>query len=192
VLPVIVGTLSAAAPAAPASTLGVAPASTLAAPVAASASTIIVPPFPTVRANTRLGNRDYLIQTNWLNAGGGFCSNGVRRLQVDVQGAGTGTVTSAPSGVSCGGANCATFFAPGTAVTLSASVASDSVFAGWVGCDVASGTTCQVTLGSDRGVIARVNPICSPTCYRSCFSECMGDGGLPRLCIPECKALCGC
>jgi hypothetical protein len=71
-------------------------------------------------------------------------------------------------------------------------VASDSVFAGWVGCDVASGTTCQVTLGSDRGVIARVNPICTPACYRSCFAECMSDGGLPRICVPECKALCGC
>jgi hypothetical protein len=195
VLPVIVGTLSAA----PATTLNATPATTLtAAPVstlsAAPAASIIItpPPFPTVRANTHLGNRDYLIQTNWLNAGGGSCSNGVRRLQVDVQGAGTATVTSQPSGVSCGGANCATFFAPGTAVTLTASVASDSVFAGWVGCDVASGTTCQVTLGSDRGVIARVNPICTPTCYRSCFAECMSDGGLPRICVPECKALCGC
>jgi hypothetical protein len=102
------------------------------------------------------------------------------------------SLVSQPSGVSCGGANCATFFAPGTAVTLTASVASDSVFAGWVGCDVASGTTCQVTLGSDRGVIARVNPICSQSCYKSCFSECMSDGGLPRICIPECKTLCGC
>ena len=203
VLPVIIGTIS-AAPAAPATTLSAAPATAIsaapataisAAPatmLAASASTITLPPLPTVRANTHLGNRDYLIQTNWLNAGGGFCSNGVRRLQVDVQGAGTGTVTSAPSGVSCGGANCATFFAPGSTVTLTASATSDSVFAGWVGCDVASGTSCQVTLGSDRGVIARVNPICTVSCYRDCFSDCMADGGLPRICVPECKALCGC
>jgi len=197
VLPVIVGTFS-AAPSAPATTVSAAPASTLsaasatlAAPAAATAI-IIDPPFPTTRANTHLGNRDYLLQTNWLNAGGGFCSNGVRRLQVDVQGAGTATVTSQPSGVSCGGANCATYFTPGTAVTLTASVASDSVFAGWVGCDVSSGATCQVTLGSDRGVIARVNPICSRSCYNSCYAECMSDGGLPRICIPECRTLCGC
>jgi hypothetical protein len=31
----------------------------------------------TARANTHLGDRDYLIETNWLNANGGACANGV-------------------------------------------------------------------------------------------------------------------
>jgi hypothetical protein len=163
------------------------------APAPGAASKLIVPPSPfgTTRANMRLGARDYFIQTNWLNANGGLCSLGVRRLQVDVTGAAI-TVDSQPAGISCGGAGCVHFFDPGVTVTLMASVPSDSVFKEWVGCDWVSGQTCQVALTRDRGVIARAAPICSPSCYQDCFADCRSEGKLARACVAQCKALCGC
>ena len=80
---------------------GGAPPAPAPAPAAAAAKIIVPPPIESTRANMRLGNRDYLIQTNWLNADGGFCALGARRLQVDVTGAGI-TVDSQPAGISCG------------------------------------------------------------------------------------------
>jgi hypothetical protein len=53
-------------------------------------------------------------------------------LDVARDGAGTGTVTSTPGGLSCGTA-CATQLLEGTAVSLSASPATGSLFGGWAG-----------------------------------------------------------
>ena len=160
-------------------------------PVLTTGAAVTIPQ-PTATANTHLGNRDYLIQTNWLNANGGGCSNGVRQLRVDVTGGGTATVTSQPARVSCGGANCLSYFDPGAAVTLTATVAPGSLFRGWSGCDSVSGQTCYLNMGSNRAVIARAAPVCNQSCYKSCLSSCEKDGGLARICIPECGADCGC
>lgn len=68
-------------------------------------------------------------------------------------GAATGTVTSEPAGIDCGG-SCANLYTQGTTVTLVAHPASTASFLGWGGCDSADGNRCTVTLGGDRQVVA--------------------------------------
>ena len=74
-------------------------------------------------------------------------------LSVLRAGAGTGSVSSNPTGISCG-TDCSEAYNSGTSVTLTASAASGSTFAGWSGCDSASGTTCTVTMNAARTVTA--------------------------------------
>jgi lysophospholipase L1-like esterase len=76
-------------------------------------------------------------------------------LSVTKSGAGTGTVSSNPSGVSCG-STCTANYASGTSVTLTAAAASNSTFAGWGG--ACSGTgTCTVSMTQARSVTATFN-----------------------------------
>jgi len=83
-------------------------------------------------------------------------SGGTRTLNVSRSGTGNGTVTSSPAGINCGG-TCSSSFAYNTAVTLSASAAPGSTFAGWSG-EGCSGTgTCQVTMTQTRNVTAQFN-----------------------------------
>lgn len=77
---------------------------------------------------------------------------GVADLTVATNGNGMGTVTSSPSGISCGVA-CSAAFADGTVVTLSPSAGTNSGFTGWGG--ACSGTgACAVTMSADRSVTA--------------------------------------
>jgi hypothetical protein len=84
-------------------------------------------------------------------------------LTVTKSGAGAGTVTSAPPGISCGGA-CIAPFAPGTVVTLTAASATGSAFAGWSGgVPACSGTgTCTVTMNQAQSVAATFNIMVPP------------------------------
>jgi PKD repeat protein len=75
------------------------------------------------------------------------------RLQVGTQGGGTGSITSAPAGISCAG-SCEATFAAGTVVTVTATPDTGSVFAGWSG-DCNGTRTCSVTMDSPRSVQAR-------------------------------------
>ena len=66
-------------------------------------------------------------------------------------GTGSGTITSSPTGINCG-STCSATFNSGAAVTLTATAASGSVFAGWSGNGCSSGsvtlvanTTCTAT-----------------------------------------------
>src|SRR5262249_37898443 len=59
-------------------------------------------------------------------------------LSVNTSGSGSGVVTSTPPGINCG-ASCSASFVSGTVVTLTASPAAGSSFAGW------SGPTCRGT-----------------------------------------------
>ena len=75
-----------------------------------------------------------------------------RRLTVSKLGTGSGTVTSTPTGISCGTA-CTATFTDGQWVTLVSTPAGGSVFGGWGG--ACSGTsTCQVQMSADRSVTA--------------------------------------
>jgi predicted nucleotidyltransferase len=78
-------------------------------------------------------------------------------LTVQRSGAGSGVVSSTPSGVGCG-ADCNETFVFGTVVTLSASAAAGSSFAGWSGEDCAGLGDCQVTMGQARTVSAMFVP----------------------------------
>ena len=74
-------------------------------------------------------------------------------LSVIRAGAGTGSVSSSPPGISCG-TDCSEPYDSGTSVTLTASPASGSTFNGWNGCDAVSGATCTVTMSASRSVTA--------------------------------------
>src|SRR5208283_3647371 len=77
--------------------------------------------------------------------GGQPGSLGNLTLSVSTIGTGSGTVTSSPSGISCG-STCAASYSSGTRVTLTASPASGSTFAGWSGGGCSGTGTCSVTM----------------------------------------------
>lgn len=83
-----------------------------------------------------------------------------KTLTVSKDGAGSGTVTSAPAGIDCGAA-CAHAFDTGTMVTLNPNPATGSDFTGWSG--ACSGTgTCQVTMDDEKSVTATYSLSVSP------------------------------
>ena len=70
-------------------------------------------------------------------------------LTVSKTGAGSGTVTSSPSGINCG-TTCSAGFNSGQSVTLTAAAGTGSTFSGWSG-EGCSGTgTCVVTMNAAR------------------------------------------
>jgi hypothetical protein len=77
-------------------------------------------------------------------------------LTVSKSGAGSGTVASSPAGISCG-STCSMPFDTGTQVTLSATPAAGSTFAGWSGGGCSGTGDCVVTLSSDTAVTATFN-----------------------------------
>jgi RHS repeat-associated protein len=82
-------------------------------------------------------------------------------LTVTKTGSGTGTLTSSPSGIDCG-ASCSSSFDWGTAVTLTAAPASDSLFQGWSGACTGTASVCTVTLDQAQNVTADFVPAFKP------------------------------
>ena len=76
----------------------------------------------------------------------------MQTLTVQKSGSGSGTVTSAPSGINCGN-TCSASFPTGNTVTLTPSPANGSTFVVWSG--ACSGTTCTVTMSTDQTVSAQ-------------------------------------
>jgi|GEM_PF-2430869 len=77
-------------------------------------------------------------------------------LTVAKAGNGTGTVTSSPAGINCGG-TCSANFNSGTQIVLTAAASAGSSFAGWAGCDSSSGANCTIALNSARTATATFN-----------------------------------
>ncbi|MGZ4249061.1 MAG: InlB B-repeat-containing protein [Solirubrobacteraceae bacterium] len=77
-------------------------------------------------------------------------------LTVSRTGSGSGNVSSSPAGVDCG-ASCQYSFGAGTQVTLTATPAPGSSFAGWLGSGCAATGACRITLGQDTSVTASFN-----------------------------------
>src|SRR5207245_6767756 len=69
----------------------------------------------------------------------------------------SGSANSAPPGITCGIA-CAAGYSTGTAVILTATLASGGTFGGWQGCDTVSGLSCTLTLTTSRFVAAGFGP----------------------------------
>jgi uncharacterized delta-60 repeat protein len=85
-------------------------------------------------------------------------------LKLTKAGTGSGTVTSAPAGIDCGG-TCSAVFPYGTIVTLTATPTPGSVFTGWSGDpDCADGT---VTLNDDRSCTATFDVLATLTVTRA-------------------------
>ena len=74
-------------------------------------------------------------------------------MTVAAAGTGTGRVVTQPAGIDCG-ATCTHEFSPDTQVTLTATPAAGSSFAGWSGGGCAGTSTCTVTLSADTTVTA--------------------------------------
>src|SRR6185295_9913725 len=74
-------------------------------------------------------------------------------LSVNKTGTGSGTVTSNPAGISCGG-TCTASYTSGTVVTLTASAAGGSTFSGWSGGGCSGTGTCSVTMTAATTVTA--------------------------------------
>jgi len=74
-------------------------------------------------------------------------------LGVTRAGGGSGSVTSSPGTITCG-SSCSALFDVGTSVTLTAAPASNSIVAGWLGCDSTTATTCTVAMNAARSVTA--------------------------------------
>ena len=81
----------------------------------------------------------------------------VNLLTANKGGSGAGTVTSTPAGIDCG-AFCSSGFNPGEVVSLTATPATGSVFAGWSG-DCTGTGACSVTMDANRTVGATFNSL---------------------------------
>jgi phospholipase C len=73
-------------------------------------------------------------------------------LSVSLQGTGTGTVTSSPTGINCG-TTCSASFPTGSMVTLTATPAAGATFTGW-GAPCSGTGTCVITLAQSTSVVA--------------------------------------
>jgi len=72
-------------------------------------------------------------------------------------GSGSGTVTSSPSGIDCGGA-CSQSYVSGSSILLTAVPSAGSQFSGWSGaCTGTAPNSCTVTLNSNQSVTATFN-----------------------------------
>ncbi|MBI3900080.1 MAG: hypothetical protein HY308_17565 [Gammaproteobacteria bacterium] len=80
-------------------------------------------------------------------------SNSSTHYILNVTTSGSGTVTSDPAGVACGG-DCNESYAGNTAITLTAVAATGSVFSGWSGDCAGTNLSCTVTMSAARNVIA--------------------------------------
>jgi hypothetical protein len=83
-------------------------------------------------------------------------------LEVVKTGSGSGEVTSSPAGIECG-ATCKAEFKEGSTVTLTATHAPASVFAGWSGGGCSGTGACEVTLTAATTVTASFEPLPPPT-----------------------------
>jgi hypothetical protein len=81
-------------------------------------------------------------------------------LIVEKSGLGSGTVTSAPSGIDCGG-TCSARFPTGNSVSLTATEAPGSTFVTWSGACSGAGP-CTVMMLGDQVVSAQFDPVPAP------------------------------
>ena len=90
-----------------------------------------------------------------LSGGGDPPPPGSFTLSVAKAGTGSGTVTSSPTGISCGG-DCSEAYTNGTSVSLTATPASGSTFGGWSGACTGTGS-CALSMTANRSVTATFN-----------------------------------
>ncbi|MBF0339084.1 MAG: DUF1566 domain-containing protein [Nitrospirae bacterium] len=90
---------------------------------------------------------------------GGYTGS-VYNLNVSVSGTGSGTVTSSPSGISCG-SSCSALFTKDSSVTLTATASDNSTFTGWGGDCSGTSSTCPLTMSAAKTVTATFTKSCN-------------------------------
>jgi streptogramin lyase len=88
-------------------------------------------------------------------------------LKVSKTGTGTGTVTSSPPGISCGG-DCEESYWEGKEVELTAAASEGSKFVGWSGSGCSGTGVCKVTMSSAKEVEAKFDLLPKYTLKVSC------------------------
>jgi hypothetical protein len=99
-------------------------------------------------------------------------------LSVTTGGTGAGSVTSVPTGISCGAA-CAATVPQGTPMTLTATAASGSTFAGWGGACSGTAATCAWTMTTNTSVTVTFNTRGAPVPVASSLSPASATVGSP-------------
>jgi ABC-type phosphate transport system substrate-binding protein len=123
-----------------------------------------------------------------------FVPVGQYLLKVKLAGAGSGTVTSSPSGINCG-TECEASYVEGTLVKLTATPGSGSKAAVFSGCDSVNGGVCEVTMNAAKSVTATfeaesTSPVdCSGSDIGGAGSTLQGPAQT-QIWIPGFKALC--
>ncbi len=79
---------------------------------------------------------------------------GYYTLTVNKAGNGTGTVTSSPGGIDCGGI-CSASFLDGARITLTAAPDTGWLFIGWSGDTAGAGTTVTIVMDADKNITAK-------------------------------------
>lgn len=96
--------------------------------------------------------------TTALTVGATFSPITTTSYVLQVNRSGSGTVTSAPAGISCG-SDCSESYASGTSVTLTAAPAAGYTFSGWNGGGCAGMGTCTVAMSMARSTTATFTPV---------------------------------
>lgn len=126
----------------------------------ATQSIVVTNPFSFTETNLIVGNNTIAITARDAAGNKQTAVLNLRRVQaanqfalnISKSGTGTGSVVSNPAGIDCG-ATCSANFSSGTSVTLTATPATGSSFAGWSG--ACTGTnTCVVTMSTATNVTA--------------------------------------
>ncbi|MDD5395099.1 MAG: zinc-dependent metalloprotease family protein [Thiothrix sp.] len=80
-------------------------------------------------------------------------ANFTKAYTLTVKNAGNGTVTSLPTGISCG-SDCTETYNTGTSVTLTAQANPNARFISWSGCTIVSNNVCTVSMTAAKSVTA--------------------------------------
>lgn len=104
---------------------------------------------------TVLVNAESSVTANFVAAagGGGGGGGGGSTSTLSVGRSNPGTVTSSPAGIACG-STCSAKYAPGSAVSLTATPPAGQSFLGWSGGCSGTAPTCTITLNADVKVQA--------------------------------------
>ncbi len=112
--------------------------------------------------NNNRGNAQFIDMSELLVFGSPAGSTTTtHKLTVSKAGTGGGSVSSSPSGISCG-TSCSHSYNAGTAVKLTASPASGSTFSGWSGGGCSGTGACTVTMNANQSVTATFKKKSSP------------------------------
>lgn len=87
-----------------------------------------------------------------------FSTVGEKNLTIGIDGDGSGSVASSPTGISCPAGSCTEGFEEASTVVLTAEVGELTDFGGWSGC-AGTGLTCTVSMDSDLTIVATFDAV---------------------------------